>query len=131
MATQKQREEFIRVLTEHTPDKFGYYEVRRVAERLLRCGATYCRIQEFDCSSPEARYGQHEYNRRMQERWEREQARLHEQEKRVTQRVEDLCASIECRAIFSGDPRGHTIKIKVPDGFTNDWGHEGIFVPTS
>ncbi len=34
-------------------------------------------------------------------------------------------------AIFSGDPRGCVLKIKVPSGRTNDWGREGICVPSS
>jgi hypothetical protein len=34
-------------------------------------------------------------------------------------------------ARFSGDPRGCTVKLVVADGYTNDWGKEGICVPTS
>jgi hypothetical protein len=33
--------------------------------------------------------------------------------------------------IFSGDPRGCTVKLTFEDGFTNDLGHEGYCVPTS
>jgi hypothetical protein len=32
--------------------------------------------------------------------------------------------------IFSGDPRGCTVKLVFADGFTNDWGNEGYCVPT-
>ena len=35
------------------------------------------------------------------------------------------------KAIFSGDPRGCVLKIKVPSSKTDDWGHEGICVPSS
>lgn len=31
---------------------------------------------------------------------------------------------------LSGDPRGCTVKLTVPSGRTNDWGREGICVPT-
>lgn len=31
---------------------------------------------------------------------------------------------------FSGDPRGATVKLILPDGATNDWGSEGWCVPT-
>lgn len=31
--------------------------------------------------------------------------------------------------IFSGDPRGCTVKLKMPSGTTNDWGREGVCVP--
>lgn len=33
--------------------------------------------------------------------------------------------------IFSGDPRGATVKLTFPDGATNDFGSEGWCVPTS
>lgn len=32
--------------------------------------------------------------------------------------------------LFSGDPRGATVKLTFADGFTNDWGKEGYCVPT-
>ena len=31
--------------------------------------------------------------------------------------------------IFGGDPRGCTVKLKVPSGRTDDWGREGLCVP--
>lgn len=31
--------------------------------------------------------------------------------------------------VFSGDPRGATVKLKVPSGRTDDWGQVGICVP--
>ncbi len=132
-ATQKQRWEFIHLMMKHAAVTDGITEgkIQRAAVKLLRYGATYGRIQEFDCNSPDARYGQDEYNKRMQEQWERERERLHRKETRIVRRVEELCASIGCQAIFSGDPRGNTIKIKMPDGYTNDWGREGICVPTA
>ncbi len=34
-----------------------------------------------------------------------------------------------CAVLFSGDPRGCTVKLEVPSGKTNDWGREGICVP--
>jgi hypothetical protein len=33
--------------------------------------------------------------------------------------------------VFSGDPRGCTVKIVCRNGFTNDWGKEGVCVPTN
>jgi len=140
--TQKARYEFIALLKKHatvTPANFTADSPKLVPEetvewvalRLLHYGATYGRIQEFDCGSPDAKYGQDEYNRRMQERWEREQERLHKKEARIVERVEKLCETIGCKPIFQGDPRGNTLKIQVPDGYTNDWGNEGLCVPTS
>lgn len=34
------------------------------------------------------------------------------------------------RVIFSGDPRGCTVKLVFPDGYTNDFAKEGYCVPT-
>lgn len=34
------------------------------------------------------------------------------------------------RVKFGGDPRGACVKIKVPSGRSNDWGGEGVCVPT-
>lgn len=46
-------------------------------------------------------------------------------EKRVTSMLSGSAFSV----VFSGDPRGSSIKVKVPSGRTNDWGQEGICVP--
>jgi hypothetical protein len=40
-----------------------------------------------------------------------------------------ILAPLDCEAKFNGDPRGCVVKIRVPDGYTNDWGREGICVP--
>lgn len=40
-----------------------------------------------------------------------------------------ICADADVKPVFSGDPRGCTVKLQVPDGTTNDWGREGICVP--
>lgn len=44
-------------------------------------------------------------------------------------RVRKLCEPLAIVPIFGGDPRGCVLKLKVPSGKTNDWGHEGICVP--
>jgi hypothetical protein len=128
-ATQKDRWEFIHLMMKHTTVPEG--EAQRAALKLLRYGATYSRIQEFECNAPDARYGQDEYNKRMQECWDRERERLEKREARITEQMKELCKAIGCEVILQGDPRGSTVKIRVPDGFTNDWGREGICVPTS
>jgi hypothetical protein len=40
-----------------------------------------------------------------------------------------ICSELGLKAILGGDPRGCVVKIQVPDGFTNDFGNEGICVP--
>ncbi len=43
--------------------------------------------------------------------------------------IKQLLADIGCGVHFGGDPRGCTVKIKFPDGATNDWGSDGWCVP--
>lgn len=52
-------------------------------------------------------------------------------EKRIELAMAALCESVGCRVVFQGDPRENTVKIVCLDGFTNDWGGEGLCVPTS
>lgn len=40
-----------------------------------------------------------------------------------------ICAPHDVTPDFGGDPRGCTVKLKVEDGYTNDFGQEGICVP--
>lgn len=48
---------------------------------------------------------------------------------RNRQAITYLLSGIGCGVLFSGDPRGCTVKIKFPDGATNDWGQDGFCVP--
>jgi hypothetical protein len=52
-------------------------------------------------------------------------------EKDIENKISMLCDPFDCKPRFGGDPRGSTIKIVMPDGYTNDWGGEGICVPTA
>jgi hypothetical protein len=105
--THKERETFVADLIRHAPAATIWH-----ATRLMRFGATYGRFQEEECNRELAT-------------WERRK------EQRTREAIEDLCKQIRCKAIFGGDPRGFTVKILPPDGFTSDWGNEGIGVPTS
>lgn len=130
-ATVKEREDFIRKLYEHAGRDLGITETRHIAKVIMHNGATYARIQEHACNAPDARYGQDEYNARMQRMWERETKRLEAKEARIEKRVSQLAALLNCKAVFQGDPRGSTIKIACPDGYADDMGREGICVPTA
>ena len=128
-ATSKARQEFVAAIQQHAG---GEPNARfTFAQRLMRFGATYGRIAEHECSAPDARYGQDEYNARCQKRYEEECARYEKKAERIEEQVTKLCAEFGCKPVFGGDPRGNTIKIATPDGHTTDWGHEGIGVPTS
>lgn len=44
--------------------------------------------------------------------------------------IVDAAGEHDCKPIFSGDPRGTTVKLTLPNGATNDWGKEGWCIPT-
>lgn len=49
---------------------------------------------------------------------------------RLLGRLAAAAAAVGCVGVVtSGDPRGATVKLTLPDGFTNDWGHDGFVVP--
>lgn len=49
---------------------------------------------------------------------------------KVRGEIETLAASLGCTGVvLGGDPRGCTVKLVLPDGYTNDWGREGLCVP--
>jgi len=48
---------------------------------------------------------------------------------RIRERINAELDVYDCKGYFQGDPHGCCVKIVVPDGYTNDWGREGICVP--
>lgn len=78
---------------------------------LLRDAGTIQRYATFFCNRELSDY--EELN------WKQAQARI-----KVT------CDQYGITPVFSGDPRGACVKLKVPSGYTNDWGQIGICVPT-
>ena len=121
-ATRKEREEFVALIMQHVDSPDGWDGKLSLARRLLRYGATYAGIQERQCNGHQDRQGN----------WDEAAAKRDElKEERLVARVVKICAEFDCVPEFQGDPRGATIKIKVPDGFTNDWGQVGICVPSS
>lgn len=115
MTTTKQKCEFYFHLARHTRATPGQ------VQRLLRYAATLQRLAVDQC------------NREWTERDERK--RLH-----IRAKVAEVCQEITCIAangrdtacavpVHSNDPRGCVLKIRVPDGFSDSLGGEGICVP--
>jgi hypothetical protein len=105
-ATSKDKMEFAFAMARHSTATLNQIQ------RLLRFGATHGRLAETEC------------NRQLTD------AEIRKQEN-IQMDIIAICAELEIEARFSGDPRGNTVKIAVADGYTNDWGREGICVPTS
>ena len=85
----------------------------------LRLASSYHRIQEAQCNGP--------VNGQWSDEW---QATMDKRETRIELRLQFLLAPHDVKPIFQGDPRGATVKLKVPSGATNDWRRQGICVPT-
>jgi hypothetical protein len=105
----------------NTKDKmeFAFYMARHTSAtphqiyRLMRYGATLNRLATEQC------------NRQWTDRDQRKRDN-------VEAAVAKACKQIKGvqQAIFSNDPRGACLKLAVVDGFTTDWGREGICVPS-
>lgn len=109
------REAFVKRCADES--KICWFESEKLARLILRHGATYQRIQELYCNEPMN---------------ERQQARVEKKETAIERRIKGLCEMMGFGVPkFSGDPRGHTIKLTLPSGYTDDWGREGFCVPSS
>ena len=132
MSKQRDRDEFITIAAkEGIPVD--------VARKLLRYAATLHRLAELECSSEAADrdrvscprdipclcqdYGSYNGDHGTV-------PRIAVHGARTQRRVETLCADLPgIIPVFQEDPRGAVLKLRVPSGRTNDWGHTGICVP--
>lgn len=111
MSYQKERESFIaRIVSESCNVGGNIRTATALARGILRDAATHNRIAEAECSI---------------EMSEREAARVARQseacERRIVARLAELGPGFSV-AEFSGDPRGATVKIRVPSGYGDSWG---------
>ena len=100
----KEKMEFVFIMAKHSEATL------HDLQRLLRFAATHQRICTDEC------------NRELSER---EQAK----KIRVQRKILALCTSAKVEARFSGDPRGCTVKLRLPDGTYNNWDGETVGVP--
>lgn len=104
----------------------------RDLQRLMRYGATHARIATDQCNGPDYDRCRNDAERlRVSQRWQEYQDKLPAKLEHIRAAIRKICQSFGADVVFQGDPRGCTVKIVVPDGYTNDFGREGICVPTS
>lgn len=118
MVTTKDKLEFVYAMARHSSLPLG------AMYRLMRYAATYQRIMEHHCN------GTCPY----QHTGESKGTVITDDDvcvkaERIEKWIINELSTYECKAQFSGDPRGCCVKITVPDGYTNDMGQEGICVP--
>ena len=112
MSYLKDRDEFVAIMAvEGLPlEEIG---------RTMRLATRYHRIQEDYCNGPR--------NGDWTQEW---QDSLEHREQVIEVGLTQRRAFYNITPVFQGDPRGATVKLKVPSGKTNDWASEGICVPT-
>lgn len=104
MVTTKDKLEFVYAMTKHSTVTLND------CYRIMRYAATCQRLAETAC------------NRELSVQEIRK-------DENCMAEIIAILAPQDCAANFQGDPRGCVVKITVPDGYTNDWGKEGICVP--
>jgi hypothetical protein len=114
MTTTKDKLEFALLMGRHTRATL------RQVQALMRYASTLQRLAEDDCNIATDDAG-----------LERRTRKRHH----IARKVHEILAELEAeqpgfKAIISGDPRGAVLKISVPSGVTNDFGGEGICVPS-
>jgi hypothetical protein len=124
----RDREQFAEILSTECGDS---QKGQRAARLLLRHGKTYARIQESNCNGVGTYYN--EDPKRFAVRQAKFEAAIEKKESLLESRMRAIVAELGSGfgVTFNGDPRGSTVKVTVPSGRTNDWGREGICVPSA
>ncbi len=120
MITTKNKMEFAFFMARHSTC------TQSDVQRLLRFAATHQRLQTDACNGPD-------YSRCRSEAEREYVAKNFAKGTRKLEKCEEkirlICWTFNAFPVFGEDPRGCTVKIRVPDGTTNDFGQEGICVP--
>ena|SRR5215469_6686462 len=117
MGLSRDKQEFCYLMAKHSDATFAD------CLRLMRLAGTHHRIAEHHCN------GDCPYTHDPDAAG-RETEDLCRKQQRIETDISMIVHAIGALVHFSGDPRGATVKLKVPDGYTNDFGGEGICVPS-
>ena len=119
-ASSKEREEFVGLVVLHAG---GLKSLRiSLAQELLKLGSQHGNIQLRKCNgynTPDFKWDQLAADRDLI------------REERVCEKIAAVCSELDSKPSFGGDPRGNTVSVLVPSGYTNGFAGEGIYVPTS
>lgn len=115
MSKASEQTEFARIMGRETPTAKA-----DDLNRIMRLAREHGRIAERECNGHQKPNGD----------WDDEAAKRDElRSEKVEADIRAICERIGCKATFSGDPRGATVKLIVPSGYSNSFGGEGICVP--
>jgi hypothetical protein len=130
--TTKAKLEFVYLMAKHSTATLAQ------CQRLMRYAATHQHLADDACNGPDYSNSRTELNQKyVTEAWNKRQEVLPKKRDRIEQKIKKICEEFsgydahpgQVTPVFSGDPRGCTVKIRVLDGYTNDFGGEGICVP--
>lgn len=130
--SKKDREEFVAILVRECP-QVDPLRVARAAGRIMRHSATIGRLVEESCNGHPAQGSPTipiERLNKLQDAWD---ARIERQDAAAQKHIIAACSELGLVPDFGGDPRGYTVKIKLPSGRYNTMGgkEDGWGVPTS
>lgn len=112
-ATTRDKMEFVYLMAKHAPQA-----TMSDIQRLLRLGAGLNRLAELHCNDVCRDCD--------------EAGGYCRKQRRLENKIVSLCIGCGIKAKFQHDPRGATVKLRLPDGYGNDFGGEGLLcVPTS
>lgn len=120
MTKQNERDQFIAQLVRALPNKPAHL-VADSARLLMRHAKTHGRLAEEECNGPGDyvhRLPIAESNRLIEEHARRVETRQAQAEKRIAA----ICAELGIEPVFGGDPRGYTVKVRLPSGASNTMG---------
>ena len=116
---QSERTEFVIIMVEELKSN-RVVGLRGLLGDLMFLAKRHGMLQERVCNGHQTVKGD----------WDEEAAnRDQKREEAIEARITAICEKLGCKPIFSGDPRGATVKVIVPSGRSNSWGGEGICVP--
>lgn len=131
MATAKEREEFIAHLVADYCPAHSIYDICTAARALLRHARTHGNLAVDQCNGAYYQLTGGRGPAPSQERIDAWEAQREKREAACEKRIKEICAEFNLPVTLGGDPRGYTVKVKLPSGAYNTWGgsEEGYGVP--
>jgi len=130
MATAKEREQFIALMVADYCPQYSIFRVCEAARALLRHARTHGNLAVEECNGP-GDYVNHVPYPEAGKIYDDHAASVAKRQERVEKRIKEICAEFNLPVTLGGDPRGYTVKVKLPSGAYNTWGgsEEGYGVP--
>jgi hypothetical protein len=129
--------QFCRQLPEGVRLKNGvYFSAVDAARLILRHAKTHGRMAEAECNghplqsmAPPQGCDLKAWNARVNKAQAEFEAWTEKRTAQVEKRLAAICEPFGVTVDCGGDPRGYTVKLRLPEGTSNTWGQDGYGVP--